>query len=418
MSMKKRNIILGIDGVPFELMDNLSNRGFMPNFNELKKEFTFKLMKSSIPHISSVSWSSIITGKNPGEHGIYGFTDIIKNTYSISFPNFNALKCDTFWQKEVEKKHVIINVPSTYPAKELNGIHIAGFVAINLEDAIYPKSYFQYLKDIGYEIDIDSSLAHQQSKDAFFNELFRVLEIRKKTYQKLWNVCDWNNFMVVITGSDRIGHFLWQTYEDNTNQYHGKFLDFFKEIDKIIGDLNSKLKPDDTFIILSDHGMERNKQNVNLNSYLVKEGFIKLSDNLKRYNRIQEGSKAFALDPGRIYLNKKSLYPNGTVEKYDEKHVIEDLKKLFSDLKFKNERVIKKIYEKEEIYSGKMIDNAPDLVLIENEGFQLKGVIGKKKIFEDETVFQGKHDDNAFLFINKDIDLINPTVIDMVGLME
>ncbi|MFW9973311.1 MAG: alkaline phosphatase family protein, partial [Candidatus Odinarchaeota archaeon] len=70
--MRTRHVILGIDGVPFDLMNKLSNSGVMPNFNQLKKEFYFNKMKSSIPHISSVSWSSIITGKNPGEHGIFG----------------------------------------------------------------------------------------------------------------------------------------------------------------------------------------------------------------------------------------------------------------------------------------------------------------------------------------------------------
>ena len=75
--MMNRNIILGIDGVPFELMNSLSQKGIMPNFKELKDSYYFKEMKSSIPHISSVSWSSIITGKNPGEHGIFGFSELI-----------------------------------------------------------------------------------------------------------------------------------------------------------------------------------------------------------------------------------------------------------------------------------------------------------------------------------------------------
>lgn len=55
--MKKRNILLGIDGMPFDLMDNLSNKGIMPNFKDLKKNFIFKRLKSSIPHISSVPCS-------------------------------------------------------------------------------------------------------------------------------------------------------------------------------------------------------------------------------------------------------------------------------------------------------------------------------------------------------------------------
>ena len=140
-----RKIIIGIDGVPYELIDDLSKQGIMPNFNVLKKQSVFSKLKSSIPHISSVSWSSIITGSNPGEHGIFGFTDLIPNTYTLSFPDFNTLKTKPFWHQNPDKKYVIINVPSTYPVKPLNGVHISGFISLDLENADYPESEIENL---------------------------------------------------------------------------------------------------------------------------------------------------------------------------------------------------------------------------------------------------------------------------------
>lgn len=409
-----RNIILGIDGIPFELIDHLSNKGVMPNFKDLKKKYTFKLMKSSIPAISSISWSSIITGKNPGEHGIFGFTEIIKNTYSLSFPNFNTLKSQPFWHQFPNRKSIIVNVPATYPAKKLNGIHIAGFVALDINNAVYPDKYISELKNFKYEIDVDSKLAHQQSKDIFIDELFRVLKIRKKVFNFFWNEIKWDFFMPVVTGSDRICHFLWNAYEDEKNQYHHKVLAYFSEIDKIIGEIQNKLNDDDRFIILSDHGMELIDINVNLNTFLEQEGFILLNDKLKNYNRIMKGSKAFVLDPGRIYLNLKGKFPNGTVEEKNKKDVIEELKLLFSELRFKNQKVIKNIYEKEEIYSGKMIDNAPDLVIIENKGYNLKTALEKKEIFEEDKIFSGKHNQDSFILLNRDIDFDIPKVEDVI----
>ncbi|MFX1503325.1 MAG: alkaline phosphatase family protein [Promethearchaeota archaeon] len=409
---------MGIDGVPFTLMNDLSDKGVMPNFNELKKEFPFRILKSSIPHISSVSWSSIITGKNPGEHGIFGFTDLIQNTYSISFPNFNALKSKPFWQQDLNKNNIIINVPATYPAKELNGIHIAGFVALELEKAVYPKTILPKLKEFKYEIDVDSSLAHEQSIDIFFNELFKVLNIRRKTFEYFWDYSNWNNFMPVITGSDRIGHFFWEIYENPKNSYHYRFLDYFQEIDTIIGDIKNKLKENDKFIIISDHGMELIEHNVNLNTYLEKEGLLKLSEKGKRYNRIEKGTMAFILEPGRVYLNRKGIFPNGTIEKHEEKEAINQLKDILFDLEFENQKILRNVYKKEEIYAGKMIDSAPDLVLVENKGFNLKGSIGKENIIENENTFSGKHNDNSFILINDELDIENPTVENIIGLME
>jgi len=68
-------------------------------------------MASSIPEISSVAWSPIITGANPGEHGIYGFTDVAPDSYRLSFPNFNNLQVPPFWMDKSYGKSVIINVP-------------------------------------------------------------------------------------------------------------------------------------------------------------------------------------------------------------------------------------------------------------------------------------------------------------------
>lgn len=415
--MVNRNFILGIDGIPFELMDSLSDKGIMPNFKELKRSYYFKEMKSSIPHISSVSWSSIITGKNPGEHGIYGFSHLIPKTYSLSYPNFNALRCKAFWHQKSDEKHVIINVPATYPAKSLNGVHIAGFVALDLDKAIYPKKYLPILKNLDYVIDIDSKLAHKQSKDILFDELLKVLDLRKKVYHFFWNKLVWNNFMVVITSSDRFGHFLWDTYKDSKNQWHSRSLQFFQKIDDFIGDIKNKLKEHDNFIILSDHGMEEIKLAMNLNTYLEQEGFLKISEKHKNYNRILKGTKAFVLDPGRVYLNKKGFFPNGSVSNQEEKDIIEELKKALYDLNYKKQKVIKTVYDKTEIYSGEYIDLAPDLVVLENSGFRPKGVIGKDEIFEKD-IFPGMHNDNAFLFINKNIDLKKPTVQDVVPLLE
>ena len=90
--MKKRIIIISLDRVPFDLIDNLSKNGIMPNTSRLIEDRITKKMESSIPEVASVAWSFIITDKNPGEHVIFGFTDLIPKTYKLIFPNFNDFK--------------------------------------------------------------------------------------------------------------------------------------------------------------------------------------------------------------------------------------------------------------------------------------------------------------------------------------
>jgi predicted AlkP superfamily phosphohydrolase/phosphomutase len=396
--MKKKTVIIGIDGVPYGLMDNLSEKGVMPNFQRLKKTGIFKKMRSSIPPLSSISWSSIITGKNPAEHGIFGFMELIPESYALSFPNFNNLESPPFWLKGDDRKYVIINVPSTYPTKPLNGIHISGFISFDLEKAVYPTKYLKDLKDMDYKIDVDYRLVHQ-SKVLFFKKLMETLEARIKAYRYFWDKGDWDVFMFVFTGSDRLGHFFWDAYEEESHEHHKDFLNYFKRVDEVIGEMVGKLGQDDSFFIISDHGMQRMKINVNINYFLKEKGFLELNEEFKSYNQITENSKVFALDPARIYIHEKGKYPRGRIEKQQKQRVVEEVILAIKNLEFKGEKIIDKIYRKEEIYQGKFLERAPDLVLLPFPGFRLRGAIEKKTLFEKD-IFTGEHTlEDAFLFL-------------------
>jgi predicted AlkP superfamily phosphohydrolase/phosphomutase len=422
MAETPRTAIVGLDGVPYNLMEDLSDRDIMPNFRELRKEGIFTRMRSSIPEVSAVSWSSIITGKNPGEHGVYGFTELIDGSYTVSFHNSSKLKAPTFWQIDEFKRYIVINLPATYPAKRINGILITGFVSPDLEKAVYPRTYIKTLKKIGYRIDIDAEKA-RISRLILFKQLFETLDTRMKICMELLSKMNWDLMFVVFTGTDRLGHFLWDAYEDESHEQHQEFLEYFKRIDEAIGNINSKLNEDDNLIILSDHGMEKISVNVNVNTYLIQEGYLRIEDNPKRgYNNIKRETKAFAMEPSRIYLNRKGRYPRGSVTEEEEEGLLQDLKDLFYRVKWRGEKVVKGVYRKEEIYKGEYVHQAPDLVLVPNEGFNLRAGLLRKEPFEVNHEFTGKHtQDNAFLYVKgteaDEIIMSNPRVEDVLHIL-
>ena len=100
MNPRRREVVVGLDGMPYGLMDRFARDGTMPNFGALARSGVFRPMASSIPEISSVAWSSIITGANPGEHGVYGFTDIAPDTYRLIFPNFDESVTRMIWRAD------------------------------------------------------------------------------------------------------------------------------------------------------------------------------------------------------------------------------------------------------------------------------------------------------------------------------
>jgi len=416
----KRTVIIGLDGMPYHLIKDLAEVGVMPHTKTLIKSGVFRQMESSIPEISSVAWSSIITGKNPGQHGIFGFTDIPLHTYRLSFPNFNDLLMPPFWKHKGNGKSVIINVPFTYPAARLDGVLIAGFVALDLRKAVYPTSLLTKLNEIGYRIDVDSNKA-RQSLDLFLKDLHRTLQARIQAYRYLWDREDWQTFVLVFTGADRLAHFLWEAYEDKHHKYHSAFLDHLHQIDKVIGEINQKINETDSLLMLSDHGFELLEYDVQVNFFLAQEGFLRLKKiPAQSLADIDYGTTAFALEPARIYINLEGKYPRGSVKPENRETIINELEASLMSLEVNGKKVIERICRKEEIYEGPHLYRAPDLVLLSNKGFNLKGGLKATKLFEKD-IFTGKHSQkDAFLLINKPIpDIIqeNPSVYDIVGIM-
>ena len=417
----RRTIIIGLDGVPFGLLNDLAGKGVMKNTREIISRGVFKKMQSSLPEVSSVAWSSIITGANPAEHGIFGFTDLFPNTYNLRFPDFNNLRIPPFWT-EIPGKSIIINVPSTYPVREMNGAHISGFVSIDFEKSVYPPSLIVKLQELDYRLDVDSEKAHE-SMESFLSDLDRTLKARIQAYRYLWDTQNWQLFMLVFTGTDRLMHFLWDAYEDENHKYHRDLLTHFQKIDDAIGEISVNLREDDLLFMLSDHGFEKLDKDVYISYLLRKEGFLRFrDDNDPTLGNIDYSTKAFALDPARIYTNLKNQYPCGGVHKKEKEAILRDLECLFKSLEIEGNKVIRHTYRKEEIYSGPLLEQAPDLVLVANQGFNLKANIKTDKL-EDKPIFTGKHiRESAFLLLDGSVDkgLIpeNPTVYDVRGIVQ
>lgn len=419
-SNSHRMVIIGLDGMPYRLIKDLAESGVMPNTRAIIENGVFSQLESSIPEISSVAWSSVITGTNPGQHGIFGFTDIPDGTYRLSFPNFSDVKTLPFWNHEGNGRAVIINVPFTYPARSLDGVLIAGFVALDLKKATYPSSLIPKLNAMDYQIDVDSSKAHR-SLDLFLKDLDKTLQARVAAYRYLWDEEYWQTFMLVFTGTDRLAHFLWYAYENESHRYHSAFLDHLHQIDNVIGEIASRMNTGDSLLMLSDHGFELSQSDIYVNIFLMQEGFLKFRDNPPRsLADIDHGTKAFALDPARIYINLEGKYPRGSVKPEDRETIISELETCLNSLEIDGEKAIKRICRKEEIYHGPHLGHAPDLVLLGNKGFDFKSGLKATKL-AGKGVFTGKHSQkDAFLLINKpspDIIPESPSVSDIVVIM-
>ncbi len=371
----------------------------MPNMGKILSSGEMRRMESSIPDVSCVAWGTVITGKNPGEHGIYGFMNLSPGTYRFAFPTFNDLQAAPLWERLPIGRSVILNVPGTYPARALDGVMISGFVAIDIDRAVYPKSLLPKLRELGYRIDVDAAKGHTDMA-AFLRDCEETLDARIRAFRYLWEREECGLFFIVFTSTDRLSHFLFEACGKTDHPYHEAFRGHFKRIDEIIGEIYDGLGEDDLFMMLSDHGFGTIESEVNVNYFLKEKGFLHIvNPTVDSFEGVGEGSRAFALDPARIYVNAAGRYPRGCVSDKDRARVVDDLEAAFGELKVSGRPVVRRLCRREDTFFGPYTDRAPDLVVLPQRGFDLKARLAANQL-ATRGVFTGAHtQDNAFLFV-------------------
>jgi predicted AlkP superfamily phosphohydrolase/phosphomutase len=404
---KKRVCVIGLDGVPHPLIERFTADGTMPELASIIRGGHLRAMRVTLPEISAVSWSSFMTGTNPGGHSIFGFTDLKPHSYSLRFPSYSDLRAPTIWDRLAERKmkSVVINQPSTYPARPIEGALISGFVALSLRRAVFPPALLPRLEQDGYIIDIDTMRA-RDDHGYLVSEINKALEARERAVNFLWDNEKWDYFEVVVTGTDRLHHYLWDALDDTAHPFHEAFIAYYRKVDSFIGRLYARFRrltdepdPAPGFFMLSDHGFTGVKNEFYLSSWLKKQGFLRLEkDDADSVEAIAEGSRAFVLDPSRIYLNRVGVYPRGCVKPEDVQPIIADMKAALGEVTFDGERVIDRVFESDEIYDGPFAVQGPDLVAVSKRGYDIKGSPKHMELF-GQTPLTGMHTwDDAFLW--------------------
>ena len=405
-------MVVGLDGVPFTLLTQYIKDGTMPNMARICAQGNLRKMEVTVPEISSVSWPSFMTGKDPGSHGIFGFTEIIPGSYNLTFPCYSDLKAPPIWDllEKKGKRSVVINQPGTYPARRLNGALVSGFVAIELHKSVFPAKYIGKLRRLNYEIDIDTNRAKKNHQYAL-QELDRTLDFRTDAVDMFLEKEDWDFFEVVVTGTDRLHHYLWHALVDPEHELHAQTINYYKKVDKLVGKMAEeyiKATKDDSldgFFMLSDHGFCAIEKEVALTRYLVEKGLIEFdTESPGQLDQISENSKLLVLDPNRIYVHTKGSFPKGKVDPGDVPKVLEDAKAALSEMVYKDKKLVRRFFMRDEAYHGPFVQQAPDMVAVSIDGFDFKGSIDREEIFGNFGLTGMHNQDDAFLWTNKPVD--------------
>ncbi len=382
--------LLGIDGLPRWMWQQFADLGVMPYSAQLLKTGTLVPMKSALPEVSSAAWASIVTGENSGGHNVFGFTDLMDGSYTLGFTSSRTFRAKPFWAREGAGPSLIMNVPQTYPAQSMHGMLVSGFVALDLKRAVHPPEQLPWLESIKYSVDADMSLV-EKGKPRFVEELRRVMSARCEALHHHWDREAWRNIMFVFTGTDRLNHYLWEDFEDPSSPFYQAFLDYYHEVDRQIGCILDRLDDHTTLAVVSDHGFARQRMSINLNCLLADGGFLQLKESPRpSYIDMRPATKAFAMDPGRIYLHRQGRYPGGQVAAEEAESLMQALTAFFLDAKVNGQPIASEVHRGKDIYSGPFAHRAPDLVVMPWKDIALSGRVNLTALIEP-TAINGKH---------------------------
>jgi predicted AlkP superfamily phosphohydrolase/phosphomutase len=419
-----RVAFFGIDGVPYSLIRD--NPDVFPNLNALAKEGSAGAIDSIVPPESSACWPALTTGRNPGQTGVYGFQDREVGSYDTYVPMGRDVQVDRVWDRVSDdgRDATVLNVPVTFPPQRDVQRMVSGFLSPSIEKASYPEELRDYLESIDYKIDANAKLGHKDDKTEFMENARKTVDARYEAFSHYIEEDDWDLFFGVFMTTDRVNHFLFKDYENDTEDKE-LFLEFYSQIDEYLGKLREQLPEDVTMLVASDHGFTSQDYEVHLNAWLEQNDWLSYEDDdHDELGDIADDTRAYSLIPGRFYVNLENREPRGSVPQDDYETVRDELKAELEALEGPNGRKIaKRVVEKEDAFRGDHEDIAPDLVVIPNHGFDLKaGFKGHDDVFGSGPR-NGMHSfENASLFVDDpdanitDTDLydISPTILDLM----
>jgi len=402
LSPQKRVVVIGLDcATPKTLFEDFID--VCPNIKKLMNHGVFGKLRSSDPPITVPAWMVMSTGRTAGDLGVYGFIHRKEKSYT-DFWVVNSLNIEKpkIWDIVGEKgfKSIIVGVPPTFPAQPINGNLITGFITPDsLSNFTYPlklkEEIFNVVED--YEFDVKFRTNH---KEQLLVSLYKLTKKHFEVVKHLIKNKPWDYCQFVIIGLDRFHHAFWKYYDKSHhkyepgNIYESAIENFYKFLDKQIGELLELLGENDIVIIASDHGAKAMKGCLCVNMALEKLGLLKFKETPAPKTRLDEveidWAKTYAWGWGgyyaRIFLNVKGREENGIIEPKEYENWRDKLIKLLKEIPDdKGNLMNTKIYKPEELYN-KVYGDAPDLmVYFDDLNWRSAGTVGYDSMYLDEN---------------------------------
>jgi predicted AlkP superfamily phosphohydrolase/phosphomutase len=380
---RRKILVLGLDGLEKALLPKITPH--MPTLARILSDSALVPLQVPEPAENLVSWASFATGCNPGRHGVFGLVDRIPNPFSIFISNASLLQSPSLWEtiSRQGKSVGVMNVPLTYPPVEVNGIMVGCSLTpeLDLARACYPVEIAPNLLEMGYRIEADNQLA-LTDPEAFVLDLTATMQNHFWAARQLMRTEAWDYWQLNELMIDRLQRFFYFGQAELPPVLEMAF----GKLDLCLNELIDSLPADCQLVIVSAHGFNPCRASLMLNYWLEQHGYLLFSKNYRHIDNIHYHSRAYSLAPGRIYINLEGRESMGSVapgQAYEDirAELINRLQSL--TLPASQEPAFKAIYRAEEIYSGPMLAQGPDIVALPALGIDLRANMNAPGLWQE-----------------------------------
>ncbi|WP_176629289.1 alkaline phosphatase family protein [Desulfolutivibrio sulfodismutans] len=278
--------MLGWDGATFDVIRPLIARGRMPHTARLMAEGAFARLRSTIPAVTPVAWTTMITGVNPGKHGILDGHQLDPETGRIRFASAAMRRAPPLWSliNAHGGRTAVLNVPVTYPPEQVNGFLAPGmFTPPGAPDAIFPADMgAAFLARFGPLAD---SPPKYPDPLRYLESLLAGVQTRLEMVLWLMERGPWELLFAVFMEVDRVQHFFWQ-YRDPAHPRHRELGDavdrVYEALDAALGRILTAVGPDAIVALASDHGAGPLHTGVFLNAWLMDQGLLHMTRDFEK----------------------------------------------------------------------------------------------------------------------------------------
>jgi len=380
-------------------------RNDLPNLRKMMENGMYATLVSCHPPITVPAWRVMMSSKSPGRLGVYGFRHRKNNSYTEGwFTTSLAFNEPMIWDilEKKDKKSCLVGVPPTYPPFKINGNLISCFVTPKDKTSgfTYPSELSEEINNILGEKYLFDIKFRTVDLDSILQNLYDMTERRFKVIKYLINTKPWDFFMFVEIGVDRLHHMFWKYYDkghpryEANSKYANAIPDYYKFIDKKIGEL-LELIDDDTYVLtVSDHGITSMKGAFCINEWLIKEGYLVLKNYPKEITDVNkcdvDWEKTTAWGWGgyyaRIFFNVIGREEKGKIAPEKLNDVKNELKeKIIGITGPQGEKLDNKVMYPEELYD-RAIGSKPDMmVYFDNLYWRSAGTIGHNTLYLEEN---------------------------------